>query len=223
MADPVALDFYFDPACGWAWRTSLWMRLVAKERPLKITWKLFSLGFVNAPDDLRSDPAQLSGRMRGADLVRTLILAGRRDGNEAVDRLYVSYGNALHGRKEDTRAPGAQARLLAEAGLAPTLYDEAQADPSTETELISATQAAIERLGAFGVPTLALEGSSIGVFGPVVHPVPVGQEALDLWDYVHFSLKQPYLYEMKRSRVRLDVPQFASADGLPAAAPVAVG
>jgi protein-disulfide isomerase-like protein with CxxC motif len=218
VPDTVELDFYFDPACGWAWRTSLWIREVATMRPISITWKLVSLGVINAPDDWRVGTS--ANQVRGAMMVRTLIRAQHLGGNDAVDRLAISYGNAMHGRHDDMREPAVQARCLEEAGLAATLYADAQDDQATETEMIDVTRDAMDRLQLFGVPTLVLAGSRVAVFGPVIHPVPSGQEALDLWDHVYFSLRQPYLYEMKRTRDKYDAPQFADARGLPIAVPV---
>ena len=60
-----------------------------------------------------------------------------------------------------------------------------------------------------GTPTIALKGSSIGVFGPVLDPVPDGDEALALWDSVYVALQAPYLWEMKRARPRRSNVQFA--------------
>ena len=68
---------------------------------------------------------------------------------------------------------------------------------------------AVERLGAFGTPTIALKGSDVGIFGPVVDPVPSGEEALALWDSVYVALQAPYLYEIKRNRPRRTGVQFA--------------
>src|SRR5436190_20980313 len=98
VADTVELDFYYEPVCGWAWRTSIWIRRVAKEVPLKINWKLLALGVINSPEDYRKDPN--IGHVHAAGLNRTLLLARRKGGNEAMDRLYIAYGNAIFGTHE---------------------------------------------------------------------------------------------------------------------------
>ena len=165
---PLELDFYLDPVCGWAWRTSLWMREVATQRPLTITWKLASLGVINAPADWQ--PGSTSHRLRGAHLGRTLVMADRVAGNDAFNRLAISFGNAMHGRADDMNDPAVIARCLADAELPEDLYQAAQADQSTETEMIDQTRAVIQRLKLFGVPTIALAGSDLGVFGPVDPP-----------------------------------------------------
>jgi predicted DsbA family dithiol-disulfide isomerase len=215
MTEPVEIDFYSDPACGWAWRTSLWIRLVAKHRPIKVNWRVFSLGVVNFPEDWKTDTTV--SHLRGARMLRTLIMANRVGGNEAVDRLSIAYGNAMHGHgsKDDMSNREVHLRCLQEAGLPTSLFDDAQADESTESEMVATTRKAIDELGVFGVPTLALPGSKVAIFGPVIHPVPLGEEALALWDGVLTALKQPALYEMKRTRVKYDRPQIATAEGLP--------
>jgi protein-disulfide isomerase-like protein with CxxC motif len=217
VSDSVDLDFYFDPACGWAWRTSLWIREVASLRPINVTWKLVSLGVINAPADWRVGTS--ANQVRGGKMVRTLIRAQQVGGNDAVNRLFISYGNAMHGRGDDMNELDVQKRCLEDAGLSTELFEEAQADPAIETQMVDITREAMTDLELFGVPTLVLKGSKVAVFGPVIHPVPTGDAALELWDYTYFSLKQPYLYELKRTRAKYDAPQFADAQGLPAAAP----
>jgi protein-disulfide isomerase-like protein with CxxC motif len=217
VSDSVDLDFYFDPACGWAWRTSLWIREVANLRPINITWKLVSLGVINAPPDWQAgSPAN---QVRGSKAVRTLIRARQVGGNDAVNRLFISYGNAIHGRADDMNEADVHKRCLEDAGLSPELFDQAQADPETENQMVAITRQAMTDYQLFGVPTLVLKDSKVAVFGPVINPVPTGDEALDLWDVTLFSLKRPYLFEMKRTRAKYDAPQFADAQGLPAAAP----
>jgi hypothetical protein len=224
MADNVEVDFYFEPVCGWAWRTSIWMRRVAKLRDVKVNWKLLALAVINSPDDWTKDANE--GHLHAAGLNRTLIMARRVGGNEALDRLYVAYGNAIFGTHElltwgqrpnktlradvsDPTYRALQASCLEQAGLRTSLYEEAMADDSTLAEWLAEHHAAIKQLDAFGTPTLALAGSTIGVFGPVVDPVPDGDEALALWDSVLVALKAPYLYELKRNRPRRSNVQFA--------------
>ncbi len=123
---------------------------MARERPITINWKLLALGVVNSPEDYRNDPN--IGHVHAAGLNRTLVLARRLGGNDAMDRLSIAYGNAIFGTHElltwgdrrrdsdlaadpsDPRYRGIQASCLEAAGLPTTLYLEAQADPSTEAE-----------------------------------------------------------------------------------------
>ena len=224
MAEPIEVDFYYEPVCGWAWRTSIWMRRVAKQRPIKVNWKLLALAAINSPEDWTKDPNE--GHIHAAGLNRTLLLARRAAGNDAMDRLYVAYGNAIFGTHElltwgqrphpnlraevgDPDYRALQAKCLETAGLPTDLYEKAVADPSTHEEWMAEHHEAVNRLGAFGTPTVALAGSDVGIFGPVVDPVPDGDEALALWDSVRVALNAPYLYEMKRNRPRRSNIQFA--------------
>jgi predicted DsbA family dithiol-disulfide isomerase len=224
MANTIEVEFYFEPVCGWAWRTSIWMRRVAKERPIHVNWKLLSLAAINSPEDWTKDAN--TGHIDAAGMNRTMVLARRKEGNDAMDRLFVAYGNAIFGTKElltwgqrpnpslraDINDPdyrALQAKCLETAGLPTTLYEDALADQSTHDDWMAENAEAVERLGAFGTPTIALAGSDVGIFGPVLEPVPSGAEALALWDSVYVALQAPFLYEIKRNRPRRTSIQFA--------------
>jgi predicted DsbA family dithiol-disulfide isomerase len=198
MSDPTRVDFYFDPLCPWCWRTALWLRDVARRQPISINWKLFSLMVVNHPDDFSTDPQYQKWFVLG----RVLAAARKHGGNSGVERLYMSLGEMIHGeqRRDDVGAEAGVVECLRNAGLPETLYAEALNDPATEATLLEEHKAAVERLGAFGVPTLALEGSNVSLFGPVVEPIPSGAEADALWDHTRWLLQQPYVWELKRER-----------------------
>jgi predicted DsbA family dithiol-disulfide isomerase len=198
MTDPTRVDFYFDPLCPWCWRTALWLRDVAYRQPISINWKLFSLMVVNHPEDFSTDEQYKKWFALG----RVLAAARAHGGNEAVERLYLSMGEVIHGeqRREDVGGEAGVVECLQKAGLPESLYREALDDPATESVLLDEHKAAQERLGAFGVPTLALEGSNIAIFGPVIEPIPCGAEADALWHHTRWLLEQPYVWEIKRER-----------------------
>jgi predicted DsbA family dithiol-disulfide isomerase len=209
MSETTRVDFYADPLCPWCWRTALWLRHVATRQPVEVTWKLFSLTAVNHPDDFRNEqygPLFTLGRV--------LIAARRHGGNAAVEKLYLNLGEMIHGegRRADMSTAAGVVEGLTRAGLPESLYESALADPSTEAELLAEHEAAKDRLGAFGVPTLALEGSNIGIFGPVVEPIPMDAEADALWTHTKWMLEQPYLWEVKRTRTVKLQPQHVLAD-----------
>jgi 2-hydroxychromene-2-carboxylate isomerase len=193
VPEPTRVDFYFDSLCPWAWRTSLWIRDVAAVRPIEVPWKPFSLAIVN-----NVDPTTDQAR-KGFLLGRTLIAAARCDGNAGVDRLYRAFGDAIHRHKLDPLLPQVVVDALSAAGLPPDLADSALRDDSTESALL-ASHAEGRRLGAFGVPTLVLDGSETAVFGPVIDPVPSADDALQLWDMTVWTHRQPFLWEFKRDR-----------------------
>jgi predicted DsbA family dithiol-disulfide isomerase len=201
----VEVDFFLDAACRWAWWASIWIRRVARERPVAVTWKLFSLAVQDNPDDYT---AGRSHHIQQFNLLRALALARRRGGNTGLDRLFIAYGNALFGSKDDIWATAVQGRCLEAAGLSPTFYEEALADPSTESDVITETRTALA-MGALGTPSLALAGTDTCMLGPIIGRVPDGEAALRLWDNVYFALTEPYIYELKRNRQSVPDSQFA--------------
>src|SRR6266545_2320116 len=90
---------------------------------------------------------------------------------------------------------------LEAAALDPALVDRALADPSTEGEVIGEHEAIVERVGAFGVPTIVLQ-SGRGIFGTVKEVAPLGEAAGELWDHVRWITYQEDFFELKRIRDR---------------------
>ncbi len=191
---PQEVKFYFDPICPWAWRTSLWMREVAQVRPVQVEWGFLSLDRANrAAGNPPRDVHQQSHLP-----FRVLALVRREQGNEAVDRLYLALGRARHERKQNLGEPGVVEQALVEAGLDPALLTAAQADSTTEQE-IEEEHASIAATGAFGVPTLIIDGAR-PLYGPVIANVPEGEAAGEMWDRVTWFAEQPDFYELKRPR-----------------------
>jgi 2-hydroxychromene-2-carboxylate isomerase len=189
----IVVDFYLDPACPWAWRTAVWMQEAAKVRPIDVHWKLLSLEEVNRPRGTLHD-----SHVKSRAPFRVLVLARRQGGEKAIEALYAALGVARHERKLDLGEPATVRDALGEAGLSATLYDEALADPTTEQEYMAEHAAIVER-GAFGVPTLVIDGGP-PVFGPVIQPPPRGEEAGVLFDHVAGLSRIPTFFELKRNR-----------------------
>lgn len=189
----MSVEFFFDPICPWAWRTSLWIREVAKVRPIDVHWKFMSLEEINRPAGTLKD-----SHLQSRGPFRAMTLARRVGGDEAVDKLYLALGKARHDRKEDLAETPVVEAALEEAGLSKTLLKEAQSDPSTEEEYLAEHRSVSER-GAFGVATLVIDGSE-PIFGPVIDPVPSGEEAGKLFDHVAGMSTLGYFYELKRTR-----------------------
>jgi predicted DsbA family dithiol-disulfide isomerase len=189
---PIHLRYYFDPLCPFAWLTSLWIREVRRHRPVEVEWRFFSLAGVQDPDDPWNGP------------LRIAALARREGGNEAVDRAYLALGRLFHERPDsfndiDRLAEVAQP-LLREVGLDPSLAPRALEDATTIDAVVGDHLEAMETMGTFGVPWLALDGDKAGFFGPVIGELVTGDDAVALWDdFTHMSAR-PYLYEMKRGR-----------------------
>jgi 2-hydroxychromene-2-carboxylate isomerase len=189
------VDFYLDTACPWSWRTSVWMREVARVRDVDVHWKFFSLEEINKKNN--SDAEVRPGHLESRNTFRTMVLARRRGGDDAVDKLYEAFGTAKHEEKKALDEETVRT-CIEKAGLSPSLLDEALADESTREEYLAEHKAAAER-GAFGVATLEIDGSE-PIFGPVVVPVPTGEEAGQLFDHVAAMSTKGYFFELKRTR-----------------------
>lgn len=190
------LRFMFDPACPWAWRASLWIRNVRNHRAVEVEWGLFSLEYANRES---TDEKYLSGVRKGRLALRLLHLARERGGNGAIDALYLALGRARHERSEALDEPSVLAAALAEAGLDPSLLEEAQACTEVD-ETLQEEYGAAEETGAFGVPTLYFQEDDTPYFGPVIDPVPDGEEAVALYENLSGIARLPYFFELKRPR-----------------------
>lgn len=190
------IAFHSDPLCPLAWRTALWIREARSVRPIEVTWRFFSLEIINrkegATPNFQTDSSWPS--------LRTMALARRKGGNEAVERLYLTIGAARHGRQEDIRSVEVIQAALKKAELDPAWATEALADESTTADVLADHNEAVQRYRAFGVPTIAFEGSDAGFYGPIIREVPRGEEAGEWWDHLEWSLRQPNLFELKRDR-----------------------
>jgi 2-hydroxychromene-2-carboxylate isomerase len=187
------VDFYLDPICPWSWRTSVWIREVAKVRPIDVHWKFLSLEEINREAGTLKD-----SHVQSRKPFRVMTLARRQHGDEAVDKLYAAFGSARHERQEDLSDEGVVRSAIEEAGYSPSLLDEAMKDPSTEQEYVAEHKEVVAR-GGFGVATLQIDGSD-PIFGPVIQPVPSGEEAGKLFDHVAGMSTLDYFYEIKRNR-----------------------
>jgi protein-disulfide isomerase-like protein with CxxC motif len=192
---PVAVDFWFDPLCPWAWITSRWMVEVEQVRPVRTAWHVMSLAVLNEGRDLSERYREFLAKAWGP--VRVCVAAERLLGNAAVLPLYTALGTRFHNQKEERNRATIEA-AIADAGLPANL---AEAIDSTEyDEAVRASHAdGIERVGVdVGTPVISVSGAAI--FGPVVTPIPRGEAAGRLWDGVLLCLQTPGFFELKRSR-----------------------
>jgi predicted DsbA family dithiol-disulfide isomerase len=193
---PTRINFHFDPLCPLAWRTFLWIREARNVRPIDIAWRFFSLEVVNRKEGVTPD-VQHDGSWAAE---RTLALARRLGGNAAVERLYLTLGAAQHGRRESIKDVAVIEAAVKQADLDPGIVEAALSDESTTKEVLSDHEEAVRRYRAFGVPTIAIEGSEVGFYGPIIQFVPRGEDAGEMWDHLAWALHQPNLFELKRDR-----------------------
>jgi protein-disulfide isomerase-like protein with CxxC motif len=196
--EPTVVDFWFDPMCPWAWITSRWVLEVEKVRPVQPRWHVMSLSVLNENrEDLPEKYRE--GLAKGWGPVRVCIAAEAKYGPEVLGPLYTALGTRFH----NEQAPRERATIeaaLAEAGLPAELAD---AMDSTEyDEAVRASHAdGIDRVGYdVGTPVISVNGTS--VFGPVMSPIPRGEDAARLWDGVLAIAGTDGFFELKRSRTR---------------------
>lgn len=191
------LDFWFDPLCPWAWITSRWVLEVERVRPVQARWHVMSLAVLNEGKDV---PAEYRDFLKEAwGPVRVCIAAEQKLGPEVLLPLYTALGTRLHHDK----APRDRATIeaaLAEAGLPAELAD-AMDDESYDEALRASHKDGMDRVGyEVGTPVISVNGTSF--FGPVVSPIPRGEDAARLWDGVLLVAGTDGFFELKRSRTR---------------------
>lgn len=189
-------DFWFDPACPWAWLTSRWMLEVEKVRPVATRWHVMSLAVLNeGRDELSKDYKDFLATAWGP--VRVCIAAEERYGNDVLLPLYTALGRRIH-----TEERSADRALIAEA-LAEVGLPAEVADAATSTEYDEALRKShhegMDPVG-YDVGTPVIHVNGIAFFGPVVTPTPQGEEAGTLWDGVNLVAGVHGFYELKRSR-----------------------
>jgi len=194
-------DFWFDPACPWAWITSRWMLEVERVRPVDVRWHVMSLSYLNAGRELPERYRHLLDEAWGP--VRVLIAANERygetTGRQVLLPLYTALGTRFHHeQKPKDRATVTDA--LAEVGLP---LDLAGAMESTDYDqaLKESHHAGMDQVGYdVGTPVISVGGAAF--FGPVVSPIPRGEAAGRLWDGVLLVAGTDGFFELKRGRTR---------------------
>lgn len=192
---PIAVDFWFDPSCPWAWMTSRWVDTVAEQRDLDVTWHIMSLAVLNEDKDVSEEYRAFFPRA----LRYTRLVAAARElhGQDIVKPLYDALGSRIHpgGSKDaDTVIPEA----LAEVGLPADLAAHADSD-QFDAQMRASHFDGIGRVGQdVGTPVIAVNG--VAFFGPVVSPSPKGDDAIALWDGVVAAASYPGFFEIKRTR-----------------------
>jgi protein-disulfide isomerase-like protein with CxxC motif len=192
----VQVDFWFDPLCPWAWITSRWMLEVAKVRPVAPRWHVMSLAVLNeGRDELSEEYKQALQAAWGP--VRVCVAAEQKFGHDVVLPLYTAIGTQFHDKKADRNRATIEVALK-EAGLPADLADAMESTEYDDAVRASHTDG-IERVGVeVGTPVISVGGASI--FGPVITPIPRGEQAAKLWDGVLLCLQTPGFFELKRSR-----------------------
>jgi 2-hydroxychromene-2-carboxylate isomerase len=188
-------DFWFDPACPFAWITSRWILEVEKVRDIKVTWHIMSLAYLNQDKDI---PEEYRAFLTTAwQPVRVLMAVEQKHGKDALLPLYTALGTRIHIEKQDKDRAMIEAALT-EAGLDVSFAD-AMDDSSYDEAIAKSHHLGMDQVGnEVGTPTIAFEGRAF--FGPVISKAPKGEDAGTMWDAFIALSKFEHFYELKRSR-----------------------
>jgi len=196
--EPTQLDFWFDPLCPWAWITSRWVLEVEKVRPVQARWHVMSLAVLNENKE-GMDERYKEFMQKAWGPVRVCIAAEQKFGPEVLLPLYTALGTRFHNEKQERDRATIEA-ALADAGLPADLADAADSTDYDEA-LRASHKDGMDRVGyEVGTPVISVNGTSF--FGPVISPIPRGEDAARLWDGVLMVAGTDGFFELKRSRTR---------------------
>jgi len=205
-----AVEVFVDPSCPWAWVTSLWVKEVAPQRDLAVTWRSYCLEIRDdygvaptVPERLRA--AALAGHALSHRMLRIFEAARAEGGEEVVDALYMEWGRRFFAHPPSVD-DGLLSTCIAACGLEPALVDAA-GDDKWDAPILEAMEVAY----SFGgpktqTPTIVVKADPpYGFKGPVMAPAPTGAAAIGMWDAIEVLCRDPGFFEITRPRVNRPV------------------
>ncbi|KAB2593122.1 mycothiol-dependent nitroreductase Rv2466c family protein [Streptomyces arboris] len=194
--DRTTVDFFFDPACPFAWITSRWMLEVEQLRDIDLRFRPMSLYLHNQGNELPVWYRELVDKSIGP--VRVAVAAAAAHGDGILRDLYTALGTRIHQHKEaDFHA--VIAASLAELGLPAALAEAAHSTAYDEEVARSHDAGKDPQQDAYvGTPTIHVDGTVW--FGPVLNTIPRGEEAAELFDSFRVLANHQGFFELKRAR-----------------------
>ncbi|WP_149180738.1 DsbA family protein [Streptomyces sp. TRM49041] len=194
--DRTTVDLWADPACPFAWITSRRLLEVERHRDLDVRFHIMSLYLHNTGNELPDRYRDLVDRSTGP--VRVAAAAAERHGEGVLRDLYTSVGSRIHQDENqdfDEVVTEALAALDLPADLAAAAHNPAYDAAVRRSHDAGRDPAA----GAYvGTPTLHVDGAVW--FGPVLNPIPRGEEAARLFDAFRTLAGHRDFFELKRTR-----------------------
>jgi predicted DsbA family dithiol-disulfide isomerase len=196
---------FVDPSCPWAWITSRWIKEVAPQRDLDVTWRSYCLEIRDDYGVAATVPEKLRDVVIGAHalshrMLRVFEAVRAQLDEEAVDALYTEWGRQFfsgHSARDDGVLSACLLACGLDAGLVAAADEEKWDGPIVE---------AMEVAYAFGglktqTPTIVVYAQPPhGFKGPVMAPAPTGEAAVKLWDAIEVISREPGFFEITRPR-----------------------
>lgn len=193
--ETTTVDFWFDPACPWAWITSRWMLEVEKVRPVRTVFHVMSLSVLNSGRDVSEDYRRSLDR--GWAAVRVALAVGEQYGQEQLRAFYTAIGTRYHDQGEERSRATLEAALV-DVGLPRELAEVGEVGDNDDA-LRASHHEGMDPVGMdVGTPVMHVKG--VAFFGPVMTPRPKGEEAGAVFDGVVALASFPGFYELKRTR-----------------------
>jgi predicted DsbA family dithiol-disulfide isomerase len=205
------VEVYIDPSCPWAWITSRWLKDVAPQRDLDITWQSFC---IEIRDDYGVAPTMPEERRESAiaahalshRMLRIMEAARARHGEAVIDTLLSEWGRRFFARGAE-RTEAILGACLEASGLDADLVAEAD-EEKWDTVIVESMDVAYE-FGGYKTqtPTIVVRTDPPhGFKGPVMAPAPTGEAAARFWDALMVLSETPGFFEITRPRANRPIP-----------------
>ena len=207
------VEFFVDPSCPWAWITGRWVKEVAPQRDLDVTWRSYCLEIRDDYGVAPQIPEERREQVIAAHAVSHRMLriyeAVRAELGEApIDALLDAWAPRFFGPDRE-RTDAILGQCLDACGLDRAFLDAGD-DEKWDAPIVESMDVAY----SFGgektqTPTIAVyDESPHGFKGPVMAPAPTGAAALELWDAIQVLSRHQGFFEITRPRANLPRPTF---------------